>query len=464
MKLTLQEIAHITNGQIAKGDPTQLITFIHCTWNSARKNSLLVITEKQTEAEHIIKKAVSKGCSAIIIPESHQMSRYDHINASFLVVKHGLRAFHDLARHYRSQFDFPFIGITGSNGKTTTKDLVAHLLNGIMPTFKTWKNMNNIYGVPISLFQIDHSYQAAVLEMGMDYYGQIDLMSSSVKPDIGIITNVNESHMKLFGSKENIAKAKSELLPNINPKGYAVLNGDDPYVTGFSHLYPGKKVFYGIHSDNLDIKASNIAFTDKGMTFDVTIPEYNLHLPDLFIPLYGVHNVCNSLPAVYIAYEKGLPADLIHRRLSTVKITGSRFEVLAGLHGSTIIHDAYNANPTSIKLAIETFEQIMHDKKKILVLGDVLELGKNSKALHQDVGAFVEQHKDTFAHLFTIGDYSEHIYDAFSGAKTHADSNEDLLEYLQPYLTPEYAILFKASRGMELDTVVDQIRVAEEDE
>ncbi len=461
----IHEVVQITGGTLLRGMSEKNIHHVHFDSREITGGSLFVaLTGGARDGHLFLGDAAEKGAAAALISDTELAANMNTGNMALILVKDTLKAFQTLASEYRNRLNIPVIAITGSNGKTTTKDMVAHVLGQKMNVYKTYKNLNNHLGVPLSLLQIKAEHEAAVLEMGMNHYGEIDLLASLARPTVGVITNVNDAHIEFFGSRENIARAKGELLSHVDRRGYVLLNGDDPVVVNLHQLYSGKVHYFSVNpSDSVrdqtlpiaDIQAGNVTYYEGGTRFEVRMEGDSFVLE---MPLFGLHNVSNVLPAIWIGINNGLSRDEIRHALSTLKISGMRFEVSQGPLGSVLINDAYNASPASMKEAVKTFMNIYPDRDKVLVLGDMFELGSQSDDLHREVGAFIEklagQHGNRPEILVTIGEQSEHIHRAYVGNKQHFHSKEDAISFLKKYLQPQYALLFKASRGMKLEQMV----------
>lgn len=461
----IHEVVQITGGTLLKGDGEKKIEFIHFDSREIREGSLFVALTGGTRDGHLfLSDAAEKGAVAALISNGDLVSNMETGDMALILVEDTLKAFQTLASDHRNRLNIPVIAITGSNGKTTTKDMVAHVLGQKFNVFKTYKNFNNHLGVPLSLLQIKPEHEAAVLEMGMNHYGEIDLLASLARPTIGVITNVNDAHIEFFGTRENIARAKGELLPHVDREGFVLLNGDDPVVVNLHHLFSGKVYYFSVEASGSprgeslpepDIRAGNITFYEGGTRFEVWMDGESFELE---MPLFGLHNVANALPAIWIGLSNGLSRDEIQQALATLKISAMRFEVSRGPQGSVLINDAYNASPASMKEAIKTFMNVYPDRDKVLVLGDMFELGAQSDDLHGEVGVFIEnlaeQNGKRPEVLVTVGEHSVHIHRAYRGSKQHFSSKEEAVSFLNKYLTPQYALLFKASRGMELEKMV----------
>lgn len=453
--IALQQAAINAEGLLLRGEPGLIVSSVHFDTRQLTNGSLFVaLTGGARDGHDFLLQAAQNGAVAAIISDQDNIPQELPEGFGLILVNDTLRAFQKLAAAYRRTFSLPPIAITGSIGKTTTKDIVAHVLESRFPTYKTYKNLNNHLGVPYSLLQVEEHHQAAVLELGMNHAGEIDLLASLVKPEVSVITYIGESHIEFFGSREKIALAKAELLPHTAPDGLVILNGDSEYLRMIAHLYPGEIMYYSVNGP-ADLWAENIESVSDGMRFDVCFASGERWRACL--PLFGKHNVLNALPAIAIAKRWGMSAQQITDALATVKLSAMRFEKVPSAHGAIYISDAYNASPSSMQAAIETFVELFPDRKKVLVLGDMFELGSESDAMHAQVGAFANRLRDRISLLVAIGENARHLYGAYEGDKRHFATKEEAIAALLPLRDDSHAFLFKASRGMELWTVMTDL-------
>ena len=404
--------------------------------------------------EDFAKEAITKGAAGVIVSKD---CPEDKLPDSGLVLKveDTLAAYQSFARVWREKFNIPLVAITGSNGKTTTKDLTAAALSGLGDIQKTSGNFNNEIGVPLTLLGINENHKAAVVEIGMRGLGQIEALAKVVKPTIGIVTMVGETHIELLGSIENIARAKRELVEAIHDGGTVILNADDPNVIAMkSHVNSGVKIItFGIDNP-ADVKAERITNFDTSTSFIVNYKGNNFEFE---IPMLGKHNVSNALAAISAGIAVGLNCAEIKNGLVKLAKTKMRFEIIErnGLH---IINDAYNASPASMRAAIKTTADIASGRK-IAVLGDMLELGEISERAHYSIGN--ELVKNKFDILITFGNLGKFIAKGAQdfGLKTifSTDTHEEAAEHLRKLLTDGDTILFKGSRGMQMEKIIDLI-------
>lgn len=356
-----------------------------------------------------------------------------------------------LAAGYRSELSAKVIGVTGSNGKTTTKDMIESILGTTYKVHKTKGNLNSQIGVPLTILDMEPDTDIAVIEMGMSECGQIERLSRLVRPDVAVITMIGVSHLSSLGSREAIAEAKLEIAAGLGEGGVLVYNGDERLlVDGVGKLDPiPRTVRFGTSDSNL-LVSREIRDDPGGTWFTLDGCSYR-------IPLLGRHNVNNALAAVAAARLIGIPEKLIAEGLQTVQVTGMRMEVLISSQGYMLINDAWNASPVSMQAAIETFEQLGGCGNKILVAGDMLELGDRAADFHRDVGRMISP--ESIQYVITIGELGKEI--AIEAAKSFPPgrvaafrSREEAVDRIREIVKPSDAILLKASRGMELEKAV----------
>lgn len=370
-----------------------------------------------------------------------------------IVVEDTLVALQELARSYRSELNVKVVGITGSNGKTTTKDMTANLLALQYKVQKTEGNFNNHIGLPLTILGLEKDTEIAVLEMGMSSIGEIEFLTKLACPSAVIITNIGESHLQDLGSRERIAEAKLEIVKGLTEDGLIVYHGDEPLLRDRMTNDEGTalKQTFGRFDMNT-LYPTNIKQTDNGSYFKINGIETEFELPVL-----GTHNILNALAAMLVAHYFGISYDKMKAGLATLKVTNMRMELIEGIHGEKVINDAYNASPTSMNAAIELVTSLSGYKRKILVLGDMLELGPEEESFHLAVGKEIDYSKIDY--VFTYGKLGEFIakgaQEVFPEDRVFSflDKNK-LLEELKKYTNKDTLILVKGSRGMKLEEIV----------
>ncbi|MFD0692750.1 UDP-N-acetylmuramoyl-tripeptide--D-alanyl-D-alanine ligase [Paenibacillus sp. GCM10027628] len=371
-------------------------------------------------------------------------------------VKDTLVALQQLARSYRKQLPVRIVGITGSNGKTTTKDLVAAVLGSTYHVHKTKGNLNNHIGLPLTLLQLEETTQYAVVEMGMSGRGEIELLSELAEPEAAIITMIGEAHMLQLGSREEIARAKAEILSGMPSGGLFVYNGDEPLIEQAlsERRLPAElsRIRFGNGTIN-DIHPTAIRMDAEGAYFTINSRGY----PELYIPLLGTHNVINALAAIAIGEAFGVSPQNIAAGLRTLQMTSMRIEKLTAASGLTVLNDAYNASPASMRAAIALTEQLSGFGRKFVVLGDMLELGLQEEQFHREIGAMLSPERVDY--VFTFGRLgrliAEEAAKSFPQAQVRAYyDKEELTAELADLARGDDLVLVKGSRGMRLEHVV----------
>lgn len=437
-KLTLSEIAKACGG-----------TFT----NDVKINAVCIDTRKITEgclficikgerfdAHQFADEALEKGAAAVMIDEDITP------NGDYIKVESTTKALLTLGGYYRSKFNIPVVALTGSVGKTTTKEFTHLVVNAKYNAIKTQGNLNNEIGLPQMLFQIDNSIEAAVIEMGMNHFGEISRLVAATKPTIGLITNIGVSHIENLGSRDGILKAKLEITEGLEQGAPLILNGDDDKlstVTDDNH----KIYFYGIK--NGDFKAENVVECDGKTSFTIN---YFGKVQDVTIPIIGIHNVYNALAAFAVGYFLNIDAKDAANALSNYVPAGMRQKVV-NVGNITSIEDCYNASPDSMRAALKT----LHDtngNKKIAVLGDMLELGDYAKTAHTLVGEMVSE--NNIDYLLAYGKDAQYYVSAAKGVEAYLyDDKEKLANKLLEIVNDGDVVIFKGSRGMKLEEIMN---------
>ncbi|UEX90714.1 UDP-N-acetylmuramoyl-tripeptide--D-alanyl-D-alanine ligase [Staphylococcus ratti] len=371
-------------------------------------------------------------------------------NGPVIFVKDTLHALQQLAQAYIRDVNPTVIAVTGSNGKTTTKDMIENTLAANYRVKKTLGNYNNEIGLPLTILELNHDTEVSILEMGMSGFHEIELLSNIARPDYAVITNIGESHMQDLGSREGIAQAKFEVVAGLKAHGKLLFDGDEPLLTPHVEtLTSSQCVSIGLNTKN-DIHCKILSHDDAGITFNIN-GKIQYH-----IPVLGEHNMRNAAIAITIAKLLEVDDTTIQSQLNHLKLTGMRMQKFKAPNGATVINDAYNASPTSMKAAVDTLSQL--EGRKVLIFGDVLELGEQSKALHMSVGLYLE-HKNIDT-LYTYGEAARDIHEKgkhFVKEAIHFQDKSQMIRYVKSILEPQDNVLVKGSRGMKLEEVVDTL-------
>ncbi|MCI3921035.1 UDP-N-acetylmuramoyl-tripeptide--D-alanyl-D-alanine ligase [Paenibacillus sp. TRM 82003] len=376
-----------------------------------------------------------------------------------VLVDDTLAALQRLAMRYRQSLPVRIVGVTGSNGKTTTKDMIAAALATTYRVYKTQGNFNNHIGLPLTLLSLPLDTQCAVIEMGMSGRGEIELLTNLAKPDAAVITNIGDAHLLQLGSRDEIAKAKLEIRAGLAEAGTLVVPGDEPLIDAYLGEAPGpasaKLVRFGSGEGN-DLRLASVELSADRTTFRLADSAL-----DFEIPVLGRHNASNAVAAIAVARAFGVPDDRIAEGLRTFSPSGMRIERVAGKNGTTLWNDAYNASPSSMRAALSLLAETQGYKRKFAVLADMLELGPQAEALHREVGA--ELSPSGVDYVFAYGELGRFIVEGASpnfpsGRAEAFAEKEALAARLEQIAEPGDLILVKASRGMKLETIVQYMR------
>ncbi len=372
----------------------------------------------------------------------------------YIKVRSTQRALWDLARYYKKLFPIPFIAITGSVGKTTTKDMVAAVLGAKFRVHKTEGNFNNGIGVPLTLLKLEKAHEVCVVEMGMDHAGEIDDLARLVEPDMAIITTIGDAHIENLGSRENIFKAKCEIFPHLKRDGLAVLNGDDPLLSTLRGTLPQRTLFVG-SGEGLDYTAFDLASDGSGhLSCRVKTPRSQFQAN---IPALGSHMIYPTLMAAAVGEALGMAPDEIIRGIGAFLPTKMRMNIIRCKGDIVILNDAYNANPQSMRAAAAVLGDAAQKRRRVAVVGDMKELGPGSEQFHRAVGGYFAQAGTD--HLIAIGDLARFIADGAKDAGLEQADYFATLDAAKNALSREVrsgvTILVKASRSMAFEKVVD---------
>ena len=406
---------------------------------------------ERMDGHDFVLQALEKNAVAAVVRKD-QLARYP-VKAGLLAVDDTLVALQTLAAAVRRLWGKPLVGVTGSAGKTTTKDAIAHVLSARFKVLKSEGNFNNHFGLPLMLLKLEPGHEAAVIEMGMSHSGEIAVLAKIAQPEIGVVTNVAPVHLEFFKSVAEIARAKYELIESLPAGGTAILNADDEYVSQFGRDFHGKVVLYGLHS-SADVRAENIEQRgSEGSVFDVVAggcrEPATLHL-------VGTHNIYNALAAVAVGLERGLRPSEAVGALASLAPADKRGAVVQ-LGNITIINDCYNSNPTALNAMVDALA-IMPAKRRIVVAGEMLELGSAGEELHRSVGQHMAEKKIDV--LVGVRGLAQHMVEAAgkSGVRTEfVATPEEAGEWLARETRDGDVVLLKASRGVKLERALETV-------
>lgn len=411
-------------------------------------NLFIPFKGENVDGHRFIKNALEKGASATLteMPLENTENSFPMIH-----VENGLHALQMIAERYLRLVSPKVIAITGSNGKTTTKDMVECLLADDYKVKKTIGNYNNEIGLPLTILELDRDTEISILEMGMDQTGDISFLSRLTKPDIAIITNVGESHIEKLGSREKIAEAKYEIIDGLKDDGVLIYSKDYPLLNDLTDGLenPQFEMQTAGTSPENGFTISNISQTENGTAFEMS--DFKVEIPQL-----GTHNAMNAALSLLAVHALGEDMEKSSGKFNQLQVSSMRMEQNVHKSGALIINDAYNASPTSMKSAINTVSEMAYSKK-ILVLGDILELGDYSEALHRAIGEHIASINQDFE-LLTYGGHAHLINEeADVNGSRHFNDLDELSDYLKGMLNNETVVLLKGSRGMEMERVNSHI-------
>lgn len=455
VELYLNEIAAKTGGKILQGSPSALFRTFNIDSRLSRPGDLFFALVAQRDGHAYISNAVQKGASGAVISKNITPPNSD---VALIKVSDTLQALQNLAQNVLSTHKARVVGITGSIGKTTTKEYAASLLSKSFKVLKSEKNFNNGIGLPLSILRLQESHTIAVLEMGMSAPGEISQLTQIAPPDIAVVTNINPVHLEFFKDIEEIAQAKKEILDGLKPAGTAVLNGDDPWVRKIGKTWKGAKLFFGLSQD-CEIRASNVKRMGiQGFSLDLF---YGDRKDRIHFPFFYTSFLYNFLAAAGVAYVFSTPVEDILQQIQTLRSFPMRGEWYRLKNDIVLIDDSYNSNPTALESVLKDLAELPA-KRKVAVLGDMLELGKQEVDYHIQAGKLVKD--KNWDILITIGPLSRNMAEGafFMGMrKEHVYSfgdSEEAAENVGSLLKAGDLVLIKGSRGMKMEKVVERLR------
>lgn len=446
--MTLENIARACGGRLSGAEGTKAEAA--CVVIDSRKvqagGIFIAAKGERVDGHDFISQAEEAGVLGIVCEKEPECCRVPYI-----LVEDSFQALKDIAEFYRQQLAIPIVGITGSVGKTSTKEMIAGVLSQRFNVLKTQGNFNNEVGLPLTVLSIRKEHEAAVLEMGISDFGEMHRLSRIARPDICVMTNIGQCHLENLGSREGILKAKSEIFDFMNPLGQVFVNGDDDMLQTIQNKGAGRIIHFGLQPRN-EVFASDVM--NRGLLGTNAMIHMNLEVFPVEIPLPGAHMVYNALAAAAVGSCLGLTREQIKEGIAGVKPVGGRSNVMALPH-LTVIDDCYNANPVSVKAAIDLLT--MAAGRKAAILGDMFELGEKEKELHGQIGAYAaEKGIDV---MICVGKLSRFMYEEAcrntkQGNAYYFETRDEMLVELKGILKPGDSVLVKASHGMQFEKVV----------
>ncbi|KJJ84560.1 UDP-N-acetylmuramoylalanyl-D-glutamyl-2,6-diaminopimelate/D-alanyl-D-alanyl ligase [Candidatus Omnitrophus magneticus] len=450
INISVREIGEITKGKIVSGEPGNLVN--HFSTDSRKILSgdfFIAIKGKNFDAHVYIEEVLKKGASGIIA-EGRVNPEVEKNAPNYIVVKNSITAMAEISRFLRLRSKARFVCITGTNGKTTTKDILGALLSPSFKVLKSPESFNNVIGISLTLFGLEAEDEVAVMEVGTNHPGEIKELGNILNPDIAVITNIGDGHLEFLKDRNGVFCEKIDLIREVKPGGIVILNGDDPYLSQCRAMFPEKIIkFVGTNKD-ADYKINSINMIDDGY-------EFMMNGVNFFIPVLGEHNVYNAAAGLAVAIELGMPINLLKQKLLEVSLPNMRLAKVT--HGGvTFINDAYNANPVSFESAINVLKTIPSNGKKCVVAGAMLELGERSRELHEKVGGYIAD--KGIDYLVTVGDMASYISKGAlaRGMKKEnifiVKTSEEAVLAIKNFLIQGDIVLVKASRGSKMEEVI----------
>lgn len=455
MKMQLAEIAKALNTTCV-GDDQTVITSVAFDSRKITDGGLFVPLVGDRDGHDFINSAINNGASATLWQTGHPNKPE---NIAVLEVEDPLQAMQDLARYYLRKVNPTVVGITGSNGKTTTKDMIAAVLSKRFNVHKTQANFNNEIGVPMTILEMKPNTEILVLEMGMDRPGQLHHLSKLTHPDVTVITMIGEAHIEFFGTRDKIADAKMEITDFLREDGEFIYNGDEPLLRERAEKLSQAKATFGFEKDDT-VYATGFKSYKHHATFTVNDSEQQFS-----IPMIGKHNVSNAMAALSVGRHFGESDEEIAASLSNFTPTANRMEWEKGDVGEDIMSDIYNSNPTAVRAVITSFGQIEvpEGNRRIAVLGDMLELGEKSAELHRNLEDCLDP--QVINEVYLYGTEMKNLYDAledkYDAEHLHyydRDQMQRMIEDLKNDIKPHDIVVLKGSHGMHLEKVVERLR------
>lgn len=451
--ITINEIILATKGTLAVGNTDDVINSVSIDSRNIQENALFIpIMGENTDGHNYIQNAFDNGAKASLIEEKYDANNYN--GGAIIKVQSTKKALRDLAKYYRNKFNISVVGVTGSVGKTTTKEMIASVLGETLDIIKTEKNYNGQLGLPLTIFNIEKHHNVAVLEMGVSEIGEMDKLADIAGADIGVITNIGLSHIENFKSVEVTCREKMKMIQKEG--GTFFLNGDSPLLAK-AHEYTDKEiVYYGINGD-FPYKCEEIYSNGNNTNFTLVTNQFREQIQ---IPCLGLHNVYNALAAIAVAQKFDIHMDDIKKGLLKFKNVAMRQQI-SKIGDITLIDDSYNASPDSVKSSVSVLKNLSPNGRNIVVIADMLELGEHSQKIHYETGRYIAL--EGIDILITVGKDSAYLSNGAISANQklkliHFDGNKEAFEYLKNILSKNDKVLIKGSRGMHTDEIVNDLK------
>ena len=459
MELTVEQITQAVAGHLTQGDPSQCARGVSTDSRTIKPGELFIALKgEQFDGHNFISESLVEKASALLVSRKSNLRELlpAQCDIPLIQVNDTLNALGDLANAWIKRNSATVVAITGSNGKTTTREMTATVLERAHRVLKPQHNWNNLIGLPLTLLRLEPHHEIAVVEMGMDRLGEIRRLSQIAQPHIGLITNISPVHLHYLKTLQNVAKAKGELFESLTADDYAVVNSDDPLIVELTQRCRAGKISYGLNPQ-AQITAVDISTTPRHeMCFTLQIEDKRIPI-ELKTP--GTHTVYNALAAAAIATHFGLSLKTIKEGLEQFTAYPGRMEIIPMSNSITLINDTYNANPLSMDRALRTLVQMSVTGRAIAVLGDMLELGESSHHFHQRLGVLVAELN--LAAVFLMGPHAHVVAKTarslgLSQEVLHSiENHEEVARQLDQYVQDHDVILFKGSRGMQIEKCLE---------
>lgn len=457
MKMNLAEIAHAVDAQndIEQWSDIEVSGVAFDSRNLTRGN-LFIPLQGARDGHEFVTTAFENGASATLWAANHD---YEDDGQPRIVVDDPLKALQRLGKYYLHKINPLVVAVSGSNGKTTTKDMIAAILSTQMNVTKTHANFNNAIGVPVTLLNMEANTEAVVVEMGMSHFGELDELSKLITPDIAVLTMIGEAHIEFFGTRDRIADAKMEITHGLREDGTFVYNGDEPLLRERALNLKQVQKTFGRQLNN-DLYATSVEQSDHDLRFKVNLwPD-----EEFTIPMIGEYNVNNALAAMMVGQLMHVTPNHIKAGLANVALTENRSEWVQGNQGEKILSDVYNSNPTAVKEVLTTLNELPEQGRRIIVLGDMLELGAASAQLHADLAKDIDH--EHFQKVFLVGKEMKALekqlladgYPEDDLAFFAADDQATLISQLQKTIHKDDIVLLKGSHGIHLENVLKALQ------
>ena len=441
---TLEEVAALTGGRLVNGKrETRIKGVVHDTRNVKKGDLFVAIVGERLDGHRFLKKAVAKGAKAVMVSKL-----ISGIKIPLIKVEDTTQALGDLGKAQRLQWGGLVVAVTGSVGKTTVKDMTAHLVSGLFRTLKTQGNLNNQFGLPLTLLRLTEKEEVAVVEIGINHPGEMEILSDIVRPDVVVVTAIGEAHLGFFKGKAQLAQEKMKIAAGLREGGIRIFNGDDRFLKARG----GNIVSYGLKQGQ--VKARNLKTTPRGTQFTL---ENKGQKANTALQMLGIHNVQNALAAVAAGLVLGMPLKTLADRLKSFKPQARMRMETKKIKGVLFVNDAYNASPTSMEAALETFKSLKAKGRKAAVLGDMLEMGSYAKEAHRRMVRLALSMP--MEDLILVGKNMKEAGTALLGKNSLKarmfDRAEEAGAYLKGWVRRGDAVLLKASRGIKLERILE---------